>query len=71
MKTAVFWYAVPCSLADLTDFPEVLTASIMRTLMDVASTSETLVDTYNIKRRKIPVDSHLQTTVSSHAVPNS
>jgi hypothetical protein len=45
---AVFWDVAPCSLVD-TDL-----------MMKAVSTSETLVNIYQITRRNIPEDSHLQ-----------
>jgi hypothetical protein len=50
MKMAVFWAVAPCSLAEVTDVSEVLTASIIIALMiESVSTSE-----YQTTRRKNP-----------------
>jgi hypothetical protein len=43
MKMDVFWVVVPCSLVEVS---EVLATSIIRAMMEAASTSETLVNFY-------------------------
>jgi hypothetical protein len=43
----------------LTDFLEVLTASIIRAMMEAESTCETSVNFYQTTRRYNPEDSHL------------
>jgi hypothetical protein len=47
MKVAVFWVVALCSLVEVTDISEVLTASIIRALIALmmsASTSETSIN---------------------------
>jgi hypothetical protein len=57
MLVTVFWDVTPCSLVS-----EVLTASIIRT---VISTYEMSVSFYETKRRNIPEYGHLQVSTSS------
>jgi hypothetical protein len=54
------WDVAPCSLVEVNDGSEVLTASIIRAMIAV-STSETSANFYEITRRNIPDDSHLHT----------
>jgi hypothetical protein len=46
MKLTVFWDVVSCSLVEVTDVSEVLTASIIALIMEAASTSETSLNFY-------------------------
>jgi hypothetical protein len=47
----------------LTDVLEVLTASIIRAMMEAVSTSEMFVNFYQSTRRNIPEDSHLELSI--------
>jgi hypothetical protein len=58
IKMAVFWVVAPCSLVEIYRLSEVLAASIIRAM--IASTSETLVNSYQTTRRNTPEDSHFQ-----------
>jgi hypothetical protein len=63
MKSTVFWDVAPCSLVEVTEISEVLTASINReiaVMMEAVSTSETSVNFYQSTRPNTPEDSHLQ-----------
>jgi hypothetical protein len=54
----VFWDVAPCSLVEVTDVSEVLTASIFIALMmEVVSTSKTSVNFYQTTRHNIPEES--------------
>jgi hypothetical protein len=61
LKIAVFWVVAQYSLEKFTDVSEVLVASIIRAMMEAASTSETSVNFYQTTRRNNPEDSHLHT----------
>jgi hypothetical protein len=61
MKMAVFWVVAPCSLVEVTDVSEVLAASIIRVMMEAASTSELSVNCYQTTWRYNPEDNHLHT----------
>jgi hypothetical protein len=59
---AVFWVVALCSLVNFTKVSEVLAASIITLtalMMEVARTSETLVNFYQSTRRYNPEDSHM------------
>jgi hypothetical protein len=68
MLRPVIWYKV-------TDVSEVLAASIIRAMMEAASTSETSVNFYQTTRRNISEDSHLHARrrekLKSHSVNNA
>jgi hypothetical protein len=51
---------LPVENYTFTNVSEVLAASIIRTMMEAASTSETLVNFYQTTRRYNPEDSHIQ-----------
>jgi hypothetical protein len=48
------------SLVEFTDVSETFAASIIRAMMEAASTSETSVNFYQTTRRNNPEDSHLE-----------
>jgi hypothetical protein len=58
MKTAFFWIVAPCSM-----FAAVLqvlcTSGLMALMMEVQSTSKTLVNFYQAARRYKPEQSHI------------
>jgi hypothetical protein len=58
---AVFWDFVLFSLIQITDVSEVLSAPIIRAMMEAVSTSKPLVNIYQITQCNIPVNSHLHT----------
>jgi hypothetical protein len=60
IKMAVFWVVVPCRLVEVYDILVMHAASIIRAMMEAASTSETLLNFYQTTRRNNPEDSHLQ-----------
>jgi hypothetical protein len=60
MKMAVFWVVAPCSVAEVTDVSDGLSASIIRAIIEAANTSETPVNVYQTARRNNPEDIHLQ-----------
>jgi hypothetical protein len=61
MKMTVFWDVASCSLVEVTDVSEVLTASItvlmmkvVAVMMEVVRTSEKSVNLYQTTRRNTP-----------------
>jgi hypothetical protein len=67
---AAFW--VVAAWKKFTDVSEVLTASIIRAMMEAARTSETLVNFYQTTRRYNPEESCLHTrrreNLKSHSI---
>jgi hypothetical protein len=63
MKMTVFWDVALCSLIEIYHFSEVLTSSFIGAMMKAVSTSETLVNFYQIAWCNIPEDSHLHSGV--------
>jgi hypothetical protein len=63
MKMTVFWFVVPCSLVEIDGrLRDTHCLHHQGALMiEAVSTSETLVNFYEIARRKVPEYSHLQT----------
>jgi hypothetical protein len=57
MKMAVFWIVAPCSLVEVY---RRFRGTYNALMMEVARTSETLVNFYQITRRYNPEDSHLR-----------
>jgi hypothetical protein len=60
-KITVFWVVAACSLVKFANISELLAASIIRAMMEAASTSEASVNYYQIIRRNNPEDSHFHT----------
>jgi hypothetical protein len=61
LQTAVFCVIAPCSLVEVYRLSDVLAASIIRAMIEAASTSETSVNFYQTTRRSNPEDSRLHT----------
>jgi hypothetical protein len=61
MKMAVFSVDVPCNLVEVYQRFRGVAASIIRAMMEAASTSKTSVNFYQITRCNNPKDSHLHT----------
>jgi hypothetical protein len=59
MKMTVFWVVAPCSL---------VAGSVIRAIMEAASTSKTSVNFYQTIRRYNPEDSHAHTLKVVHQV---
>jgi hypothetical protein len=59
MKFRAFWDVAPCSHIEWADVSEVLTASIIRAMMEAVHTSETSVHSDETTRRYIPEGSKL------------
>jgi hypothetical protein len=55
----VFWDVVPCSLIEIDLRAEMLSASIIGTMMEAVTTFETSVNFYQTTRHNVPEDSHL------------
>jgi hypothetical protein len=68
MKMAAFWDVKPCSLVDITDISEVLTAITL--MMEAVSSSETSVSIYHTTQCNIPEDSHIKICMVLMFLPN-
>jgi hypothetical protein len=64
MKMAVFWVVILCSLVEVyRRFSGMVADSIIRAMMEAASTSETSVNFYRTTQRYSPEDSHLRNSI--------
>jgi hypothetical protein len=68
MKMAVLWDVAPCRLVKFANVPDVLVASVIRSIerlnvltIEATSTSETSVNFYQTTRRNNPEDSRFHT----------